>query len=566
MSLQPTFSGYIANTHDALLLFQACISGLLPQVSRRPHDRERGDLIRSGTVFIFNEQSSGIKRWTDGIAWSPSRILGNFLVYRQLEKPFAPGEKKRTAKRGRKRHSFSGTHPYAAPGSISDDDENGAAIMRHSSTMIDPSTGLPSSYQQLTGTSLDMKEEEIDLRHTYEPRTYSQVDMSNHSGTHHNSSMSSSMSTSSTGSASSGSHNIERSLVGSLVDSYGFKEDGLIKKTMSILVNGQQHHLVSYYRPEDVMRGDFSTPSSVPGLRDIIISEELVQRQNFRIRPDQLENESSFQSEYSIRRPITSEEGSLVVGVMRPDNGVQVDINNYEMDIGAPLSGIDNTRGQQGYYQRNLLQQKAIALSHKPSSQLGPGGNGGGVPNTSHPSSNYISDYRPFGSAGLPVPQSQTAPPSHPAVQYNQSSGTANNTNMNNTQESYHYSPLPPPSPFQYLPHSSGYSANGGVVGGNFVPMGGSGTNNANNRSGSTTATAVHSPSLPPLSQSQGYSYQSYPHDYNNMSNLSDPRKLPDTVKHSSPSQPHQLIQQQNQPQPSSYGYTNYGYSQMGQW
>lgn len=36
----------------------------------------------------------GIKRWTDGIPWSPSRSLTNFLIYRQLNQPFPPGEKK----------------------------------------------------------------------------------------------------------------------------------------------------------------------------------------------------------------------------------------------------------------------------------------------------------------------------------------------------------------------------------------------------------------------------------------------------------------------------------------
>jgi len=48
-------------------------------------------LIQSGNVFIYEEFSSGIKRWTDGRHWSPSRVLGNFLVYRELRAPFQPG-------------------------------------------------------------------------------------------------------------------------------------------------------------------------------------------------------------------------------------------------------------------------------------------------------------------------------------------------------------------------------------------------------------------------------------------------------------------------------------------
>lgn len=31
-------------------------------------------------MFVFDEKESGIRRWTDGLLWSPSRILWNFLV------------------------------------------------------------------------------------------------------------------------------------------------------------------------------------------------------------------------------------------------------------------------------------------------------------------------------------------------------------------------------------------------------------------------------------------------------------------------------------------------------
>lgn len=41
-------------------------------------------MIKSGAVFVFSVAESGIKRWTDGMLWSPSRIQGNFLVYREL--------------------------------------------------------------------------------------------------------------------------------------------------------------------------------------------------------------------------------------------------------------------------------------------------------------------------------------------------------------------------------------------------------------------------------------------------------------------------------------------------
>ncbi|KAK6858999.1 hypothetical protein PG995_004852 [Apiospora arundinis] len=96
--LQPTFVGYISSTMDALILFEACLTGHTSHVPRLPHDLERANLIRSGNVFIYEEHSSGIKRWTDGDPWSPSRVLGNFLLYRELDERFQPGEKKRAMK------------------------------------------------------------------------------------------------------------------------------------------------------------------------------------------------------------------------------------------------------------------------------------------------------------------------------------------------------------------------------------------------------------------------------------------------------------------------------------
>lgn len=80
-----TFYGVIETTADALRVFELCRQGRLGRVRRRLHESER-KLIRSGSVFVFDEKESGIKRWTDGRVWSPSRILGNFLIYRELAK------------------------------------------------------------------------------------------------------------------------------------------------------------------------------------------------------------------------------------------------------------------------------------------------------------------------------------------------------------------------------------------------------------------------------------------------------------------------------------------------
>ncbi|KAF9265002.1 hypothetical protein L218DRAFT_1076007 [Marasmius fiardii PR-910] len=82
---EPPWCGWIETTGDALLILEAARRGLIPRVTRRLVDSER-KMISSGSVFVFDEDESGIKRWTDGFFWSPSRILGNFLLYRETDK------------------------------------------------------------------------------------------------------------------------------------------------------------------------------------------------------------------------------------------------------------------------------------------------------------------------------------------------------------------------------------------------------------------------------------------------------------------------------------------------
>ena len=230
--LVPTFHGFVHNSMDGLILFEACLSGKLHHVPRRPHDRERSSLIKSGSIFIYEENASGIKRWTDGVAWSPSRILGNFLIYRELEKPFPPGEKKRAMKR--KRTSMPG-EPY--PRRDSDETEGAEQI-----TPITPPTPNVGGDVKLELPSSDQDKD------------------------------------------------LERSLIGSLVDSYGFRPDGLVKKTMSISVNGISHHMVSYYKVEDVKNNVLPRPLSDPRLQSISVRPELYLKQNFRAPVEETEH------------------------------------------------------------------------------------------------------------------------------------------------------------------------------------------------------------------------------------------------------------------------------------
>ena len=229
--LVPTFHGFVQNSMDGLVLFEACLSGKLHHVPRRPHDRERSSLIKSGSVFIYEENASGIKRWTDGVAWSPSRILGNFLIYRELEKPFPPGEKKRAMKR--KRSSIPG-EPY--PRRDSDDNET------EQETPISPqnNSGKVEPPSELAGSDQDKE--------------------------------------------------LERSLIGSLVDSYGFRPDGLVKKTMSININGISHHMVSYYKVDDVKNSTLPRPINDHRLQGITVRPELYLKQNFRAPVEETEH------------------------------------------------------------------------------------------------------------------------------------------------------------------------------------------------------------------------------------------------------------------------------------
>ncbi|KAF9168239.1 hypothetical protein BGX21_010824 [Mortierella sp. AD011] len=67
-----------------LLNNAACRLGHLARVHRRLSDIER-QCVRSGSVYCFDEREAGMRRWTDGKGWSPSRVTGSFLTYRELD-------------------------------------------------------------------------------------------------------------------------------------------------------------------------------------------------------------------------------------------------------------------------------------------------------------------------------------------------------------------------------------------------------------------------------------------------------------------------------------------------
>jgi hypothetical protein len=79
-----TYHGHVCTPGDAIILFEACRIGLLHRVQKRLSEKERQS-IQSGSVFVWDESESGIRRWTDGKSWGPSRVSGSFLVYCETE-------------------------------------------------------------------------------------------------------------------------------------------------------------------------------------------------------------------------------------------------------------------------------------------------------------------------------------------------------------------------------------------------------------------------------------------------------------------------------------------------
>ncbi|GAA5866334.1 hypothetical protein JCM3774_006619 [Rhodotorula dairenensis] len=229
---EPAFRGFVETTLDALLVLEGCRRGFLPKITRRLQEFEKRALVVSGAVFVFHEEETGIKRWTDGLSWSPSRTLDNFLVYRELDKKPTSGRS-------------------------SDAGDDGDAVAKPSrSRLIGPLTSKADPIDESTQNEDDGTEVSDSKRSRARP-------------------------------GSSGSSALaldrarERALVGSLTSSSRFSPDGLVKKTISL----SGLHLVSYYRIDDVTSGRLRTPSSHAELMSLEISPSFLAPSLFRLPP-----------------------------------------------------------------------------------------------------------------------------------------------------------------------------------------------------------------------------------------------------------------------------------------
>lgn len=227
-AFKPTWQGFLDTTKDAMTVVEAALQGRLSHISRRPHDKERAEMLTSGTVLVYEENASGIKRWTDAVHWSPSRVMNNCLIYRQLVRALKPEEKK---------------------------------------SALNPSCGTKRKRKESagptmtkTGENLNNDEDEYE-NPSYDGALAGDVDAANKVYANF---------------AQTLTPDQQRRFCGSLIDSYEFKEGGLMKKTISVKYQGTHHHVISYYSLEDVVNGKLKRPSQDPKLTDIQPRPELL--------------------------------------------------------------------------------------------------------------------------------------------------------------------------------------------------------------------------------------------------------------------------------------------------
>ncbi|KAH8800719.1 Gti1/Pac2 family-domain-containing protein [Xylogone sp. PMI_703] len=78
-----TYYGYVQTYEDAIKLFEACRQGKLPLLQRRLLRQERA-LIQPGCVFVWDEQETGMKIWSDGKVWNTFQESDRFRIYEEM--------------------------------------------------------------------------------------------------------------------------------------------------------------------------------------------------------------------------------------------------------------------------------------------------------------------------------------------------------------------------------------------------------------------------------------------------------------------------------------------------
>ena len=254
-AFKPTWHGFLDTTKDAMTIVEAALQGRLGHISRRPHDKERAEMLTSGTVLVYEENASGIRRWTDAVHWSPSRVMNNCLIYRQLTRALKPEEKRSALNPScggkRKRKESAGPAITKAGENVNTDEDE---------------YDNPVYPRAMTGEVTSADHPDIVYANFAQTLTPDQ----------------------------------QRRFCGSLIDSYEFKEGGLMKKTISVKYQGTNHHIISYYTLEDVVAGKLKRPCEDPSLRDIQPRPELLTGWKVSLEDE----ESKDQPQYPSHMPV----------------------------------------------------------------------------------------------------------------------------------------------------------------------------------------------------------------------------------------------------------------------
>ncbi|KAJ3383357.1 hypothetical protein HDU84_003641 [Entophlyctis sp. JEL0112] len=80
-----SYYGFVEDEIDSLILVEAVVARKIAPFAGGPFEIARLS-VRSGSVFVLPENCRYLKRWKDGLQWSPSRSYGQFLLYRQIRK------------------------------------------------------------------------------------------------------------------------------------------------------------------------------------------------------------------------------------------------------------------------------------------------------------------------------------------------------------------------------------------------------------------------------------------------------------------------------------------------
>lgn len=277
-AFKPTWQGFLDTTKDAMTVVEAALQGRLPHISRRPHDKERAEMLTSGTVLVYEENASGIRRWTDAVHWSPSRVMNNCLIYRQLTRALKPEEKRSALNPScngkRKRKGSAGPTISKAGENIANlDDEYDIPALQ---------SGNP---EGATPESTD--------------KVYANF-------------------------AQSLTPDQQRRFCGSLVDSYEFKEGGLMKKTISVKYQGTNHHIISYYTLEDVVHGKLKRPCEDPQLSDIQPRPELLTGWKVSLEDEESKEQPHYPTHMPVAHPQTGLPPQVYVPIPRDWHGSQV--------------------------------------------------------------------------------------------------------------------------------------------------------------------------------------------------------------------------------------------------